>query len=198
MKIWGITGKSGSGKGYVSARLQAQGIPVIDTDEIVHRLYRKNDACIAELEAAFGTLRVPSGEVDRKKLAQIVFSDAQKLTVLNRIVHRYVKDEIAKICGQLEGEGSPAVLIDAPQLFEAHLEEVCDLVIAVTAPDALRIERICRRDGISEARAKERLANQLDDAFFEAHADVVIVNGGEKDEDIDSQIQPLINQLKTK
>lgn len=196
MKIWAITGKSGSGKGYVSAHLQAHGIPVIDTDSIVHRLYRENTACISELEAAFGALKDVSGAIDRKKLAQIVFSDPQKLTLLNQIVHRYVKDEIAKICEALEANGTAAVLIDAPQLFEAHLEEVCELVIAVTAPDALRIERICRRDGISEERAKERLANQHDDAFFEVHADIVIVNDGA--DGVDRQIQMLLDRLKTK
>lgn len=197
MEIWGITGKSGSGKGYVSALLQVYGIPVVDTDAIVHRLYRENTACIDELETAFGELKTASGEVDRKKLAQIVFSDKHKLTVLNHIVHRYVKDEITRICDQYEKKGTTAILIDAPQLFEAHLEEVCDLVIAVTAPEALRIERICLRDGISEARAKERLANQLDDDFFKAHADFIIENGGADGEDLNGQIQLLINRLKT-
>lgn len=195
MKILGITGRSGSGKGYVCALFAELGIPMIDTDAIVHDLYRENDACIAELESAFGALRSEDGSIDRKKLAQIVFSDAEKLKTLNSIVHRYVKREIEKSCARLEAEDAPAVLVDAPQLFEAHLESSCDLIIAVTAPESLRVERIRKRDGITEAGAQARLAHQHEDSFFEAHADVVIVNDGSSD--VKEQVRALLDRIRS-
>lgn len=193
MKILGITGKSGSGKGYVSARFAACGIPVIDTDGIVHALYRENDACKSELEYNFGSLVTETGEIDRKKLGEIVFSDEKKLQKLNEIVHRYVLGEISSRCALLESEGVKAALIDAPQLYEAHLETMCDAVIAVKAPETLRVERICNRDGIAEERALTRLAHQHDDSFFEANADFVIENDGKTD--IDSQIRTVMDWI---
>lgn len=193
MKILGITGRSGSGKGYVSALFAEYGIPTIDSDAIVHRLYREHAACIAELTASFGAILTDDGVIDRKKLAQIVFSDDEKLKTLNSIVHRYVAEEIKKACALFEEQGKTAVLIDAPQLYEAHLENICDLVIAVKAPEALRIERICRRDEISEEGAESRLAHQLNDSFFDERADVIIVNDGESD--IRSQIETVLNRM---
>lgn len=193
MKIIGITGRSGSGKGYICASFQAKGIPVLDTDTIVHDLYRENKQCIAELEASFGSIQTPTGEVDRKKLGQIVFSDEAKLKKLNEIVHHYVVDEVDRVCAKLKNEGNNAVLIDAPQLFEAQLEQKCDYVIAVTAPEAMRIERICRRDDISEASALLRLSNQLDDHFFREHADFVIVNDSEVD--VEGQIIAILDRM---
>lgn len=193
MKILGITGRSGSGKGYVCACFSEYGIPTIDTDAVVHALYRENEACISELEDAFGSLRSENGEIDRKKLAQIVFSDSVKLEQLNSIVHRYVVEAIDCECERLKTEGMAAVLIDAPQLFEAHLEGICDLVIAVMAPEQLRVERICQRDGITEDAAHTRLAHQHDDGFFGAYADAVIVSDGISD--INSQVKGLIDRI---
>lgn len=193
MKILGITGRSGSGKGYVCARFAEHGIAFIDTDGIVHSLYRENRDCIAELIAAFGPITTDSGEIDRKKLGQIVFSDDSKLKKLNEIVHRYVLIEIRHQCALLEAEGNAAVLVDAPQLFEAHLEKICDLVIAVVAPEDLRIERICQRDGIGADSASARLAHQLDDSFFAGNADIVIVNDGVSD--IDGQVKDILDRI---
>lgn len=102
-------------------------------------------------------------------------------------------DEIRRICAGLEAEDVSAVLIDAPQLFEAHLENCCDCVIAVVAPEDLRIERICQRDGISAERAQIRLEHQLDDLFLEGHADYIIMNDGLTD--IDSQVNAILDDM---
>lgn len=193
MKILGITGRSGSGKGYVCALFAKHAIPTVDTDAIVHALYRENDACIVELEHAFGALRSEDGSIDRKKLAQIVFSDRSKLAQLNAIVHRYVTEEVKRLCACYEQEGVAAVLVDAPQLYEAHLETVCDHVIAVVAPEPLRVERIRKRDGLTEEGAQARLTSQLDDAYFRSHADTVIVNDG--DSDVEGQVAALLSRI---
>lgn len=196
MKILGITGRSGSGKGYACALFAEQGIPIIDTDEIVHRLYRDNSDCIAELVDQFGSILTESGEIDRKKLAQIVFSDESKLAKLNMIVHRYVKNEVMRICASLNEQGSSAVLIDAPQLFEAELEKLCDLVIVVAAPEALRVERICKRDGIDEQSACARLSHQFHDQYLLERADAVIINDGISD--VSAQVNQLLNRISLK
>lgn len=196
MKILGITGRSGSGKGYVCALFSEQGIPIIDTDKIVHRLYRENGDCIADLAEQFGPILTETGEIDRKKLAQIVFSDDSKLAKLNMIVHRYVKNEIKRIFASLDEQGKDAVLIDAPQLFEAGLEKVCDFVIVVSAPEALRVERICKRDSIDELSARNRLAHQYDDSYLLERADAVIINDGITD--VKAQVQQFLNRITLK
>lgn len=194
MKLIGLTGTSGSGKGYIAALFAAQGICAIDTDAIVHRLYRENLSCIEELEKAFGSLQTEQGEIDRKKLAAIVFADRDKLQLLNAIVHRYVKSEVGTICQTEQERGTELLLLDAPQLFEAGMEQLCDRVIAVIAPLDLRIERIMERDKISRMRVEERIRNQYTDDYFERNADYVIYNDGKHT--VNEQVESIIRELQ--
>ena len=194
MKLIGLTGTSGSGKGFVAALFARRGIDSIDTDDVVHRLYRENEACIAALESAFGTLRDESGAIDRRKLAGIVFADEEKLSTLNTIVHRFVRSEVARICREREAEDCAFLLLDAPQLYEAGMETLCHKVVAVIAPEALRLERVCRRDQIDRAAALQRFCHQHTDEFFEKRADYLIRNDGVSS--VSEQVDRIIGELK--
>ena len=178
MKLIGLTGTTGSGKGFVSSEFARYGISCVDTDGIVHRLYREEKSCIDLLVKEFGDVLAADGSIDRKKLAAIVFADRQRLAVLNRMVHGFVRDEVQRISAESAQKGERYLLIDAPQLYEAGMEKICDRVIAVIAPEALRLARICARDGISREAASARIAAQHSDAFFEERADYVIYNDG--------------------
>ena len=105
MKLIGLTGTTGSGKGYVSTFFARAGIESIDTDAIVHRLYREDKDCIGALVQAFGEILAEDGSVNRKTLASIVFADRSKLATLNSIVHKYVAREVERICLAKEKEG---------------------------------------------------------------------------------------------
>ena len=190
MKLIGLTGTTGSGKGFVSRQFAEYGIPSVDTDGLVHRLYRENAACIGELTQAFGDVLAEDGSIDRKKLAPIVFADPVSLARLNSIVHKYVHAEVERIAAEYEAQGVDCLLIDAPQLYEAGMDSICSAVIAVVAPASLRIARICARDGITEQGARARIANQHPDFFFRERADFVIENDGVQSlaEQIDSII----------
>ena len=194
MKLIGLTGPSGSGKGYVSLLFAKQGIPSIDTDAIVHRLYREDASCIASLEEAFGPICGEDGGVDRRKLAAIVFADRESLALLNRIVHRLVWQEVEKIAAAKEADGCEFLLLDAPQLYEAGMESLCHKVIAVTAPLPLRLERICKRDGLTREAAEARIRNQHNDAFFKERADYLICNDGVML--LSEQIDRIMGELK--
>lgn len=194
MKLIGLTGTTGSGKGYVASLFAMAGIDSIDTDAVVHRLYRQDAECIAELQRFFGSVLATDGSIDRKKLASIVFSNPRQLETLNSIVHRYVKREVDRICLDKEREGCDLLLLDAPLLYEARMESLCYRVIAVTAPEPVRILRICARDGIDEAAAVQRIKNQHTDAFFEANADYVICNDGQAS--VQEQINRIIGELR--
>lgn len=193
MKLIGLTGPSGSGKGYIAACFAKRGIDSIDTDAIVHRLYREDTECIAALERAFGSLQDDSGAIDRRRLREIVFADREKLAALNAIVHCYVRREVERICQERKAQGCRVLLLDAPQLYEAGMEVLCDQVIAVIAPQQVRLQRVCTRDHIDAAVALQRFRNQHSDAFFQDRADFVICNDGASD--IEKQTDEILEEL---
>jgi dephospho-CoA kinase len=194
MKLIGLTGTTGSGKGYVSGLFAKKGIDSIDTDAIVHRLYREDEHCIATLEAAFGPIQAEDGSVNRKKLASIVFADESKLAKLNSIVHRLVRQRVEEICHTREQEGCEFLLLDAPLLYEAGMEDVCHRVIAVVAPQPIRLQRVCARDGLTLEQAEQRMNHQHTDAFFAEKADYVICNDGQAI--VEEQVDRIIGELK--
>jgi dephospho-CoA kinase len=172
--IIGITGGSGAGKTTLLNALKQHGAAIIDCDEVYHHLLRSNAELFAELNAAFpGT--VSNGEIDRKALGAIVFMDSKKLLRLNEITHRYVDTEISKL---INAAVEPHIAIDAIALVELGFALRCDHVIAVCAPVEARIQRLIKREGISEEYALKRINAQKNDEWFESHADIVLYNNG--------------------
>lgn len=180
MKVLGLTGPSGAGKGEVAAMLRRDyGFPVLDADAIYHQLLLPPSPCLDALVREFGNdILCADGTLNRPALGSIVFTDSSRLKILNTIAHGYVMQEIRRQLSELRMDGAAVAVIDAPQLFEAGAERDCDLVLAVLAKTERRVERICARDGISPLRAEERIAAQHNDAFFRTHADAVIENDG--------------------
>ena len=194
MLIIGLTGVSGSGKGYVCAIFERYGIPSVNSDRIVHEIYERSAECIGELRSAFGDGIVEdTGSVDRKALGRIVFSDRKLLDQLNGIVHKYVIEELNGIISDLEAKGNKAVIIDAPQLFEAGVDRMCDRVISVIAGRETRIARICKRDGVDRGAALARISKQHTDRYFRNRSDYIISNNGE---DVEEQVRTILTSLK--
>ena len=171
--IIGITGGSGCGKTTLLRIIEEQGGLILDCDAIYHGLLRTDHALLASIASRFpGT--VENGILNRKKLGSMVFSDETALMDLNRITHGAVKNEV--LC-QLASKPALAA-IDAIGLFEGGLAELCDVTVAVTAPEDVRIRRLMARDGISEEYAKSRIAAQHTDAWFQEKCDYVLLNNG--------------------
>lgn len=178
MKIIGLCGGSGSGKGTVASLFADYGFLHVDADEVYHRLTSRKSACLDELRDAFGDgIITAEGSLNRKALAEIVFvgqgNDARAR--LNAISHRYVLEEIRRIIKNADGKYS-AVIIDAPLLFESGFDSECDFVVAVTAPREERIRRIIARDNITSEAAGRRIDAQIDDEQLTARSDFVISN----------------------
>ena len=153
--IIGITGGTGSGKTTFLKVVEEIGGLALDCDTIYHELLKTDKALLAAIEDRFpGTVK--DGELDRKALGNLVFSDEAALQDLNRITHGAVKREVL---ARLENAPS-LVAIDAIGLFESGLDELCDTTVAIVAPMKLQIERICARDGVSFAYAKKRVFAQ--------------------------------------
>ncbi len=175
-KIIGITGGSGSGKTTLLNLIRDQGGLVLDCDAIYHELLQTDAAMLTAIENRFpGT--VTEGCLDRKKLGAIVFSEENALLDLNAITHAAVKKEVLRRL-----EDNPALAaIDAIGLFEGALAELCDVTVAVTAPENVRIARLTQREGISEAYAKKRIAAQHKDSWFREKCDYTLENNSDLD-----------------
>ena len=177
----GLTGPSGAGKGVVASLFAARGIPSIDTDKVYHGLLIPPSACLDELSSRFGEqiLRADGG-LDRRALAAIVFAEGHgdDLADLNTIAHRHILAKTRELLADYELQGFPAVLVDAPQLFESGFDRECDLILSVLAPVALRLERVMARDGLNEQEALARLNATHSDEFFRERSHFVLVNDG--------------------
>ena len=172
--IIGITGGSGSGKTTLLNLIRSSGGLILDCDAIYHELLLSDREMLAAIDTRFpGT--VENGILDRKKLGAVVFSDENALLDLNAITHGAVKQEVLR---RLESAPSLAA-IDAIGLFEGGLAEICDVTVAVTAPEEHRIQRLMERDGISEDYARSRIAAQKPQEWFCSHCDRVLENDGD-------------------
>ena len=185
--IIGITGGTGCGKTTLLNLIQDAGGLILDCDAIYHQLLRSDKAMLQAIDVRFpGT--VEGGVLNRKKLGSIVFADESALLDLNRITHGAVKQEILR---QL-AEKPALAAIDAIGLFEGGLAELCDVTVAVTAPEAQRIRRLMDRDGISEEYARSRITAQKPQDWFCNRCDTVIAN----DADIQSYSLKCLDFLK--
>lgn len=169
--IIGITGGTGCGKTTALEAIETLGGTVIDCDEVYHWLLKYDNAMLSRISERFpGT--VVDGALDRKKLGSIVFADADALLDLNRITHNAVKQEVLRLLPPYP----TLVAIDAIGLFEGNLAELCDVTVAVTAPEKDRIARLMEREGITEEYAASRIAAQKSNGTFVDMCDYTLEN----------------------
>lgn len=169
--ILGITGGTGCGKTTLLKTIAEKGGLILDCDAVYHQLLTRDDRLLQAIEARFpGT--VENGQLQRKKLGTIVFSDQNALQDLNKITHNAIKEEVLR---QLEAKPRLAA-IDAIALFEGGLAELCDTTVAVTAPVEVRVHRLMLRDQISEDYARSRIAAQHDESWFRQHCHHILEN----------------------
>lgn len=171
--IIGITGGTGCGKTTALQAIEQLGGMVIDCDQVYHDLLRTDTAMLRAIEDRFpGTVK--DGALDRKALAAIVFSDQQALTDLNGITHGAVKSKVLEILGTKPGLAA----IDAIGLFEGELHTLCDVTVAVTAPEEVRVQRLMERDNITAHQANMRIQAQKSQAYFAQKCDYILENTG--------------------
>ena len=175
--ILGITGGTGCGKTTLLNCIAEQGGLILNCDAIYHALLRNDPALLSAIEARFPG-SVENGVLQRKKLGSLVFSDEKALTDLNAITHGAVKAEVLR---RLAGKPRLAA-IDAIGLFEGGLAELCDVTVAVIAPEEARIQRLMARDGIDRDYAKRRIAAQKSAGWFRKKCDYCLENNGTRED----------------
>ncbi len=177
MRIIGVTGGIGSGKSTVSRMLAAIGAHIIDADRLAKETVEKGQKALAEIVAAFGTSVLDAeGNLDRKKLSQIVFKDKQKLELLNGITHNHVAQKIVEKLDSLDE--SETAIVDAPIPIEHGFLDVVHEVWAVIADRDVRIKRVMERSGLTYNEVEDRINFQLSDEFYRNISNIVIVNNG--------------------
>lgn len=178
MFVVGLTGGIGSGKSTLAALLAERGAQVIDADELGRDALRPGQPAWHSVVTQFGDEILSPGtmQVDRKRLAGIVFNDKNKLAALNAIVHPVILAGIADGLERLQGTDD-VVVIDAALLVNMGVNDLLDALVVVTAPIAARTRRLLAR-GMTKADVEARIASQVPQERLVEEADIVVSNGG--------------------
>lgn len=205
--IIGITGSSGAGKSTVSEVLKEKyNAKIINADEIAKKLSKKGTKYLKDIERQFGgEILTENGELNREKLANLIYNSHEKRKLLNQCTFVHIKREIEKQIqegrklktnrenSKEQETNKKLIIIDAPLLLEANLEAICDITIAVISEDReLQITRIVQRDNINKEQAIIRLNAQEMNEFYIEKCDYVIKNNDEI-EDIKYQLKKILN-----
>ena len=153
-----IAGGIASGKSSVCNLLKLYGYSIIDADKIAHNAL---DVLKDEVVASFGSEIMESGNINRKKLGNIIFGDNAKKSVLEGILHPFIRSEILQRAHDLERYGKP-YFIDIPLFFEVKEKYKVPRILLIYTPRASQIQRLIKRDGISESMALKRIESQMD------------------------------------
>jgi dephospho-CoA kinase len=176
--IVGLTGGIGSGKTVVAKMFADRGAVVIDTDRVAREVVEPPSEVLDRIHDEFGPgVLTPDGRLDRGAVAKMVFADERKRSRLNEITHPAIlKRVLAEIGRQAP---SAVVVVVAPLLFESGFDRNCQAVVAVAAPETVRLRRVIDRDRLTDPDARARMRTQMPDAEYERRATVVIRNEGD-------------------
>ncbi|MBM4428203.1 MAG: dephospho-CoA kinase [Chloroflexi bacterium] len=177
--VIGLTGNIATGKSVVRRMLEHLGAYTIDADALTHRAYAKGAPGYQQVIDRFGKWLVnKDGEIDRKKLGNLVFSDPEAMKQLEEIVHPLVRQATDIL---IKRAGQPVVVIEAIKLLEGELRKACDSIWVTNAPEESQIERLMRKRGMSRDQAVERIRMQSPQSTKVAVANIVITNTGSYD-----------------
>ncbi len=192
MIILGITGPTGAGKTTVSKLFREKGIKVVDGDILARKIVEPDKPALKELKDAFGEdIKNTDGTLNRKKTAELVFSDPEKLSVLNRITHRYITEEFFKIASEYKGD---IIGFDGAAILDSDVKDICDKILSVVADEDIRLKRIILRDNLTQDEARLRISGQKNNQFYIENSDFLVYNNGE---DIEEDVNSIIEKLRS-
>ncbi len=197
MKVIGVTGGIGTGKSTVAEKLKRHGAYVIDADKIAKRVIGKGQKTLDLLVDYFGTgILNDIGEIDRKRLADIVFQDAKKLSVLNEIVHQEVHRQIREEIEELRNSQYNGIIVLDVPIPTNDFKQLSDEIWVVDSDLDKRLERVKKRSGFSREEVIRRINAQITREEYLSIADKVIINN-ESEKKLEDVVLSLINP-KTK
>jgi len=185
MYVIGLTGGIGTGKSTVAAFLEKQGATILNADQIGHEVYVPGRPAFHELVEAFGREIIgEDGNIDRKKLGGIVFSDPKQMTRLNSVVHPRMKGIMREKLQDLARSGTAIAVIEAAILFEARWDDLADEVWVTSAPPEIAAQRVAERSALSLEQVKKRIKSQMSDEKRVSRANAVIDTSGDMESTI--------------
>ena len=180
MLVIGLTGSIGTGKSEAARQLEALGASIISADQVGHEAYTPNTEAWLHGVSAFGDqILKDDGEIDRRKLGTIVFSDPGQLERLNQIMHPRMAQMVADKVEVLRGQGVEVVVVEAALLFEAGWDSLVEEVWTTDSPEQAVIERLKVRNGMSEEEVRKRMSSQMGRTERLDRSDYVIENSGD-------------------
>lgn len=183
MDVYGLTGGIGSGKSSVAELLEEYGVPVVSADELSRVVVTAGSEGLGEVMRAFGSDVVDErGELDRRRMASIVFRDPARRQQLEAILHPRIRERFEQVLDALEKAGHPVAIYEVPLLFEKNLQSDMKATILVTATEETRIARVMERDQVTEGEVRDRIASQMPESLKRKRADYIIENDGTTDE----------------
>jgi len=195
-----LTGSIGMGKSTVASMIRRRGVPVLDADEVVHRLYAPGGAAVQPISARFPSA-VKDGAVDRQELSKLLLADKGALAELEAIVHPLVAADRAQFLADQAAAGTPLVCLDIPLLFEKGLQHGMDAILVVGASPEQQQQRVLARPGMTPEKFQAILSRQVPDAQKREQATHVI-NTSTTLEDTEQQVshtlQDLLEMQKTR
>ncbi len=183
MDVYGLTGGIGSGKSRVAEFLEDFGVPVVSADELSRLVVTAGSEGLGEVVRAFGNEVLDErGELDRRKMAAIVFREPARRQQLEAILHPRIRERFEQVLDALEKAGHPITVYEVPLLFEKNLQSDMKATILVTATEQTRIARVMDRDQTTKTEVRDRIASQMPESLKRKRADYVIENDGSIDE----------------
>lgn len=196
MKIIGITGSIASGKSELSKYIKSKCYNIVDADEISRNITKKNKKGYKAIIDKFSKeILDEKGEIDRKKLGNLVFNDKNQLEKLNHLLHPIIFCEIDEQIGRYKEDRF--VFLDAPLLFETSLYQKCDEIILVHCDENIQIERIIKRDNKDRQTATQIIKNQMSVKEKQKKSNYIIENNTSI-EDFHFKINQILNILNCK
>ena len=197
-EVIGLTGQTGAGKSTVRELFKAKGAAVIDADAVSHDIVDNDLSCLTDIVEHFSCIVLnDKGKLNRKALGRIVFSDPNKLAVLNKIMFPYIVSAIKGKVTAYEHAGAQMIVIDGATLIESECSKMCSVLISVTAEEETRLTRIIHRDGISKRDAVRRVSAQHPEEFYIEASDYVIKNNGTPG-DLEREAERVLDEIEGK
>ncbi|MCA9521686.1 MAG: dephospho-CoA kinase [Myxococcales bacterium] len=183
IRVVGLTGNIACGKSTVARELERRGLAVIDADQLAREVVRPGSPALAEIARALGRdALTPSGELDRQRVAQIVFHDTDARRRLEAITHPRIAALGAARIDELDRAGVSIAFYEAALIVENNLHRALDALVVVAADERLQLERLLARNALTEDEARARISSQMPQARKREVADVVIENNGTLDD----------------
>lgn len=180
--ILGLTGMSGAGKTTACKAFCENGFSVVDCDIVARQIVEIGKPALKELSDNFQNVILPDGSLNRRRIADMIFSDKDKLKLFNSIVYPYILYKVISDISSYISDGKRLILIDAPTLFESGADKICDRIISVVSDRKKCIERIMDRDKLTHEQAANRLSVQHNREFYIEKSDYYIDNCGDYSE----------------